>query len=194
MTERGDAAVARVREMTGGGAEHVIEAVGAAPSFEAAIDIARPGGTVGHVGVPAQPINLLRVHTQNIRLIGGVAPVRGYIPELMDDILAGKLDPSPVLDTTIGLEEVPEGYAAMDERTGAQGAGADRGRVGLRAVRRSPRPTRGPRARRSRRPRPRTGAAHRRPRRPRPSRRPGTSPRSRASRPCQGTRGRSTRR
>ena len=116
VTERGGAAVARVREMTDGGTEHVIEAVGAAPSFEAAIDIARPGGTVGHVGVPAQPINLLRVHQQNVRLIGGVAPVRGYIPELLDDILAGKLDPSPVLDTTIGLEEVPEGYAAMDER------------------------------------------------------------------------------
>ena len=56
------------------------------------------------------------VHIRNIRLIGGVAPVRGYIPELLDDVLAGRLDPSPVLDLVVPLEEVPEGYAAMDER------------------------------------------------------------------------------
>jgi threonine dehydrogenase-like Zn-dependent dehydrogenase len=94
----------------------VVEAVGAASSFEAAIDVARPGGTVGHVGVPVHPVNLGRVHMQNIRLLGGVAPVRAYIEDLMADILAGKLDPSPVLDTVMPLEEVPEGYAAMDER------------------------------------------------------------------------------
>ena len=53
---------------------------------------------------------------RNVRLIGGVAPVRAYIPDLLADVLAGRLDPSPVLDLTIGLDEVPEGYAAMDER------------------------------------------------------------------------------
>lgn len=116
VAERGEAAVARVRELTDGGADHVIEAVGAAASFEAAIDAARPGGTVGHVGVPVHPVNLARVHTQNIRLIGGVAPVRAYMEDLLGDVLAGTLDPSPVLDTVIPLEEVPEGYAAMDER------------------------------------------------------------------------------
>jgi threonine dehydrogenase-like Zn-dependent dehydrogenase len=51
-----------------------------------------------------------------VRLIGGVAPVRGYIPELLDDILAGRLDPSPVLDVAMDLDDVPAGYAAMDER------------------------------------------------------------------------------
>ncbi len=117
VAERGEEAVARVRELTDGGSEHVVEAVGAASSFEAAIDVARPGGTVGHVGVPVHPVNLARVHMQNIRLLGGVAPVRGYIEELMADILAGTLDPSPVLDTVIPLEEVPAGYAAMDDRT-----------------------------------------------------------------------------
>ncbi len=53
---------------------------------------------------------------RNVQLIGGVAPVRSYIPELMDDVLAGRLDPSPVIDLVIPLEEVPAGYAAMDER------------------------------------------------------------------------------
>ena len=116
VTERGDEAVARVREMTGGGAEHVLECVGTAGSFATAIGAARSGGTVGHVGVPAQPVGLLEVHMRNVHLIGGVAPVRSYIPELLADVLAGRLDPSPVLDLTIGLDEVPEGYAAMDER------------------------------------------------------------------------------
>ena len=116
VEERGDAAVERVRELTGGGSPHVVECVGTAGSFETAIASARPGGIVGHVGVPAEPVALLDVHMRNIRLIGGVAPVRGYIPELMDDVLAGNLDPSPVLDLVVPLEDVPEGYAAMDER------------------------------------------------------------------------------
>jgi threonine dehydrogenase-like Zn-dependent dehydrogenase len=68
------------------------------------------------VGVPAEPVNLLDVHMRNVRLIGGVAPVRGNIPELMEDVLAGRLDPSPVMDLVIPLEEAPAGYAAMDER------------------------------------------------------------------------------
>ena len=116
VEERGDAAVERVRELTDGGASHVIECVGTAGSFATAIGSARPGGVVGHVGVPAEPVNLLDVHMRNVRLIGGVAPVRSYIPELMEDVLAGRLDPSPVMDLVVPLEEVPAGYAAMDER------------------------------------------------------------------------------
>jgi alcohol dehydrogenase len=116
VTERGREAVERVREMTAGGPAHVIEAVGSAASFATAIGCARSGGTVGHIGVPVEPVALGEVHLRNVRLIGGVAPVRAYIPELLADVLAGTLDPSPVLDTVIGLEEVPEGYAAMDER------------------------------------------------------------------------------
>ena len=129
VTERGDEAVARVREMTDGGAHHVLECVGTAGSFATAIGAARPGGVVGHVGVPAEPVGLLDVHGRNVRLIGGVAPVRGYIPDLLADVLAGSLDPSPVLDVVIGLDEVPDGYRAMDERTRHQGAGA--GGLGL---------------------------------------------------------------
>ncbi|HMO00060.1 MAG TPA: alcohol dehydrogenase catalytic domain-containing protein [Miltoncostaeaceae bacterium] len=116
VTERGAAAAARVRELTGGGPEHVIEAVGTSGSFATAFAAVRAGGTVGHVGAPAQPVDLLPVHQKNIRLIGGVAPVRGYMDELLADVLAGTLDPSPVLDTVLPLEEVPAGYAAMDER------------------------------------------------------------------------------
>ncbi len=116
VTERGDEAVARVRELTDGGAAHVLECVGTAGSFATAIGSARPGGVVGHVGVPAEPVALLDVHGRNVRLIGGVAPVRGYIPELLADVLSGALDPSPVLDVAVGLDEVPAGYLAMDER------------------------------------------------------------------------------
>jgi threonine dehydrogenase-like Zn-dependent dehydrogenase len=116
VTERGDEAAARVRELTGDGPDHVVEAVGTSGSFATAFATVRPGGTIGHVGAPAQPVDLLPVHQKNIRLIGGVAPVRGYMEVLLADVLAGTLDPSPVLDTVIGLEDVPEGYAAMDER------------------------------------------------------------------------------
>jgi threonine dehydrogenase-like Zn-dependent dehydrogenase len=117
VTERGDDAAARVRELTGGdGPERMIEAVGTSGSFATAFASVRPGGTIGHVGAPAQLVDLLPVHQKNIRLIGGVAPVRGYMEELLADVLDGRLDPSPVLDTVIPLEEVPEGYAAMDER------------------------------------------------------------------------------
>lgn len=116
VTERGDEAVARVRELTDGGAAHVLECVGTAGSFETAIGSARPGGVVGHVGVPAEPVGLLDAHNRNVQLMGGVAPVRAYIPDLLADVLAGTLDPSPVLDVVVGLEGVPEGYRAMDER------------------------------------------------------------------------------
>jgi threonine dehydrogenase-like Zn-dependent dehydrogenase len=86
--------------------------------MDTAIGIARPGGAVGFVGVPqgSEEINLGRMFVSNISLHGVVAPVRAYIPELMDDVLAGSLDPCPVFDLTVGLDGVPEGYAAMDER------------------------------------------------------------------------------
>jgi threonine dehydrogenase-like Zn-dependent dehydrogenase len=116
VRERGEEGIACVRELTGGGAPYALECVGTAQSNETAIAACRPGGTVGHVGVPAEPVNLLDVHMRNVTLRGGVAPVRAYIPELLGDVLADRLDPSPVLDLTVPLEGVPEGYAAMDER------------------------------------------------------------------------------
>lgn len=118
VPERGEEGVARVRELTGGGAECVLECVGLKDSFDSAIGAARPGGTVGYVGVPhvAEMIDMARMFRQNIALRGGVAPVRAYIPDLLADVLAGRIDPSPVLDKTVRLDGVPEGYAAMDGR------------------------------------------------------------------------------
>jgi alcohol dehydrogenase len=116
VEERGQEAVERVGELTRGGARHVIECVGTGEAYATAIGAARAGGTVGHVGFPVEPVVLREVHVRNIRLAGGEAPVRRYIPELMADVLAGRLDPSPVMDLVIPLDEVPAGYAAMNER------------------------------------------------------------------------------
>ncbi|HWL37073.1 MAG TPA: zinc-dependent alcohol dehydrogenase family protein [Frankiaceae bacterium] len=119
VTARGDEAIAAVLDATDGGAEAVLECVGAQSSMDLAIGIARPGGIVGYVGVPAQveAVDVRRMFSNNIALHGGVAPARAYIPELLADVVAGRLDPSPVLDMTVGLDGVPEGYAAMDGRT-----------------------------------------------------------------------------
>jgi threonine dehydrogenase-like Zn-dependent dehydrogenase len=116
VPEREEAAVERVRELTGGGAAHVVECVGTGAAYATAIGCAVAQGTVGHVGSPVEPIDLRDVHVRNVRLTGGRAPVRRYIPELLDDVLAGRLDPSPVMDLTIPLADVPAGYAAMDAR------------------------------------------------------------------------------
>lgn len=116
VRERGDEGIARVAEMTSGGAPHVLECVGTAQAIETAIAVCRPGGTVGHVGVPEAPVGLGVAYQRNIAVRGGVAPVRAYIPELLADALAGRIDPSPVLDITVTLDGVPDAYAAMDER------------------------------------------------------------------------------
>jgi threonine dehydrogenase-like Zn-dependent dehydrogenase len=114
----GDEAIGRVLEMTKGGAEAVLECVGTSDSLNSSIGICRPGGRVGFVGVPhhSEEMDFRRMFYQNIALQGGVAPVRAYIPELLTDVLAGRLDPSPVLDLTVDLAGVPEGYRAMDTR------------------------------------------------------------------------------
>ncbi|MGW1227114.1 zinc-dependent alcohol dehydrogenase family protein [Streptomyces sp. NPDC001478] len=121
VAERGEAAVAAVRELLGGeGAHAVIEAVGTEQSMRTAVGIARDGGAVGYVGVPhgsGTGLDLGIMFDRNIALRGGVAPVRTYIPELLPDVLSGTIDPSPVFDMTVGLDEVPDGYKAMDGRT-----------------------------------------------------------------------------
>jgi threonine dehydrogenase-like Zn-dependent dehydrogenase len=119
VSERGDEAIARALEMTGGGPQAVLECVGNAASMEMASGMARPGGTIGFVGVPYgahDGLKLRRMFSENIALRGGVAPVRKYIPELLEDVLAGKLDASPVFDLDVALDGVPRGYAAMDAR------------------------------------------------------------------------------
>lgn len=118
VTGRGEDAVEEVTELTHGGAEAVLECVGTQGAMDTAVSVARPGGTVGFVGVPlgVESLDLRRMFGDNISLRGGVAPVRAYIPELLGDVLAGALDPSPVLDQTTDLDGVPDGYAAMDNR------------------------------------------------------------------------------
>jgi threonine dehydrogenase-like Zn-dependent dehydrogenase len=117
--ERGDEAVERVRELTGGfGVHSVLECVGHGQSLETAIGITRPGGAVGRVGVPQEetmPASLPAFYG-NITIGGGPAPVRAYIDELLPDILQGRIDPGRVFDRTVGLDGVPDGYRAMADR------------------------------------------------------------------------------
>lgn len=120
IPERGEDALARAEEGTGGlGFHHVIEAVGSTQSWETSLGIARPGGTVGFVGVPIGAgggIPPWPLFDKNLTVRGGVAPVRAYLPELLAEVLDGHLDPSPVFDLELPLSHVAEGYAAMDER------------------------------------------------------------------------------
>jgi threonine dehydrogenase-like Zn-dependent dehydrogenase len=118
VAERGDEAVEKVREMTGGvGVDATLECVGTGQSMETAIAVARAGSMVGFVGVPHGvdlPIGQMFSRTVGVR--GGGAPVRVYLPELLEDVLVGKIDPGPVLDYETDLEGIGDAYAAMDER------------------------------------------------------------------------------
>lgn len=119
VSARGEEAVARVRELTGGhGVQSVLECVGSEPAIATSMGIVRPGGAVGRVGVPhysavpdAQPM-----FYRNVIVAGGPAPVRAYIDELLPDILEGRIDPGRVFDRTVGLDGVPDGYRAMNDR------------------------------------------------------------------------------
>jgi threonine dehydrogenase-like Zn-dependent dehydrogenase len=119
VSERGDEAVERVRELTDGfGVHSVLECVGLEQSELTAIEIARPGGAVGRVGVPQEetmPASRPAFYN-NISVSGGPAPVRAYIEELLPDVLEGRIGPGRVFDRVIGLEEVPDGYRAMNDR------------------------------------------------------------------------------
>jgi alcohol dehydrogenase len=110
----------RLVEATDGGVDHVMECVGAAGAMDTAIEVCRPGGTVGYVGVPHgvddAGLDVFTLFGDNVALNGGVAPVRAYADELMTDVLGGRLDPSPIFTETVGIEEVAEGYRMMDER------------------------------------------------------------------------------
>ncbi|WP_371500092.1 zinc-dependent alcohol dehydrogenase family protein [Kitasatospora sp. NBC_00374] len=121
VAERGEAAVEVVRELTGGrGAHAVLEAVGTEESMRTAISITRDGGAVGYVGVPhggSAGVDVGQMFDRNVRLCGGVAPARAYIPELLADVLSGAIEPGLVFDRTVGLDGVPDGYRAMDDRS-----------------------------------------------------------------------------
>jgi threonine dehydrogenase-like Zn-dependent dehydrogenase len=117
--DRGDEAVERVRELTGGfGAHSVLECVGLGESTATAMRIARPGGAVGRVGVPQEDTIPESVTTffDNVTIAGGPAPARAYIEELLPDVLEGRIEPGRVFDRTGGLEDVPDGYRAMNDR------------------------------------------------------------------------------
>jgi threonine dehydrogenase-like Zn-dependent dehydrogenase len=119
VAERGEEGIEKVRELTGGDGTHaVLECVGHKPAYEQALGVVRAGGVISRVGVPQYddaPIGW-GLFGRNLTLTGGPAPVRAYIEELMPDILDGKVQPGRVFDRTIGLDEVPDGYRAMDQR------------------------------------------------------------------------------
>lgn len=118
VTERGDEGVAKIKELTDGlGAHSAIEAVGTQESMMQAIRSTRPGGYVGYVGVahgvelPGEELFYAEVH-----LHGGPAPVRRFLPELIDLVWSGKINPGKVFDLELPLDQVAEGYRAMDGR------------------------------------------------------------------------------
>ncbi|MFD8307057.1 zinc-dependent alcohol dehydrogenase family protein [Streptomyces sp. NPDC059690] len=118
VTERGDKGVARIRELTGGiGADSVLECVGTEEAMHQALRCARPGGNVGFVGVPhGVAVDGQELFFSHVGLRGGPAPVRRYLPDLVDRVLSGAITPGKVFDLTLPLDQVAEGYAAMDER------------------------------------------------------------------------------
>jgi threonine dehydrogenase-like Zn-dependent dehydrogenase len=119
VSERGDEAIARVRDLTNGlGAHSVLECVGHGEAMRTALGIARAGGAVGRVGVPQEETIPASLPTffSNVTIAGGPAPVRAYIEELMPDILEGRIEPGRVFDRVTNLDGVPDGYRAMNER------------------------------------------------------------------------------
>ena len=111
--------MARVKELFGGiGPDAVMECVGTKESMEQAMDSVRHGGMVGYVGLPyGAELPIRQMFGQNKGVRGGVASVRGYIEQLLPDVLAGTIEPGRVFDLTLPLEQVADGYRAMDERT-----------------------------------------------------------------------------
>jgi alcohol dehydrogenase len=118
VSTRGEEATEEAKALTDGGANHVLECVGAESSLETAAQVVRPGGNIGYVGVPhVESAEFVpQLFFKNASFTGGPAPVRNYADELMADVLQGTLDPSPIFTKTVNLDGVPEGYQAMDER------------------------------------------------------------------------------
>ncbi len=118
VTERGDGGVARIMDLTKGiGADSVLECVGTQESMMQAIHAVRPGGYVSYVGVPhGVELNGEELFFEHVHLHGGPAPVRRYLPKLIDLVMTGKINPGKVFDLVLPLEQVAEAYRAMDER------------------------------------------------------------------------------
>ena len=122
VTERGDEGVARIKELTQGiGADSVLECVGTRESMMQAIHATRPGGHIGYVGVPhGVELNGQELFFAHVHLHGGPAPVRRYLPELIDLVWNGKINPGKVFDLHLPMAQVADGYRAMDERRSIQ--------------------------------------------------------------------------
>ena len=118
VAERGDAAVEAIMELTDGvGVDATLECVGTGQAMQTALDIARAGSMVGFVGVPhGVELPVGQMFFRNVGVRGGGAPVRVYLPELVPDVLEGRIDPGRVLDHETDLEGIADAYAAMDER------------------------------------------------------------------------------
>ncbi|MGX5208005.1 zinc-dependent alcohol dehydrogenase family protein [Streptomyces violaceus] len=118
VTERGEEGVARVKDLTNGiGADSVLECVGTQQSLHQALQSTRPGGNVGFVGMPhGVQIDGQELFFSHVGLRGGPAPVRAYLPDLIDRVLSGRINPGEVFDLSLPLDEAAEGYKAMDER------------------------------------------------------------------------------
>ena len=119
VEDRGEEGARAVAEILGGiGPDSVLECVGSNGSMQQALATVRDGGSVGYVGVPhGIELPVGRLFRRNVAVGGGVAPARAYLPELLADVLAGRIDPSPVFDVAMPLDDVDEGYRAMHERT-----------------------------------------------------------------------------
>ncbi|TKW68809.1 MAG: zinc-dependent alcohol dehydrogenase family protein [Paracoccus denitrificans] len=118
VEERGEDGIARIMDLTNGvGAESVLECVGMEESMSQAMGVCRPGGTIGYVGVPhGVSFDGQQLFFGQKRMLGGPAPVRRFLPDLMDRVLAGRIEPGKVFDLVLPIAEVAEGYKAMDER------------------------------------------------------------------------------
>ncbi|KQZ70425.1 zinc-dependent alcohol dehydrogenase family protein [Nocardioides sp. Root151] len=119
VAERGDEGAQRIAEITNGiGADAVLECVGTDQSIKTAFRIARPGATVGFVGAPhGVELPVRKMFERNVGLAGGMAPVRAYLPDLLERVVDGTINPGLVFDLTLPLDQVADAYKAMDERT-----------------------------------------------------------------------------
>jgi threonine dehydrogenase-like Zn-dependent dehydrogenase len=118
VEERGEDAIAVIMTLTDGmGVDAALECVGTDQSIETCVGIARAGGMIGAVGVPTyKDFKYQSIFWKNVGIRGGVAPARQYIPELLEDVLAGKINPGLVFDLTLELKDIKQAYVAMDER------------------------------------------------------------------------------
>ncbi|OLT51737.1 IMP dehydrogenase [Cellulosimicrobium sp. CUA-896] len=120
VAERGDEGVQRVLDLTDGQGSHVVlEAVGHMPAYEQSYGVVRAGGVISRVGVPQYedaPVGFGSLFGRNVTLTGGPAPVRAYIEAAIPQVLSGEIEPGRVFDKTVVLDDIAEGYAAMDRR------------------------------------------------------------------------------